>query len=306
MSIRDGLLLALAIVTVAYSWFWGSHLLRETREGGAPNDPVRWPTPLELFIGFLTDFFDTLGIGSYAPTTSLFKFFKLVPDENIPGSLNVGHAIPTFAEAFIYITIVAMDGKTLALMILASVVGAWLGAGVVVKLPRRYIQIGMGVALVAAAAFFTMKNLKMYPFDAATQSMEGGLLALEGPRLAIGLAGIFILGALMTLGIGAYAPTMVLVSLLGMAPTAAFPIMMGACAFLIPAADVKFIKSGRYSRAPCLGLTIGGTPGVLIAAFIAEKFFKLPISTIRWGVIAVVLYTAATLLRSAMAEPAKA
>ena len=114
MGIREGLLLALAAVTVAFSVYWGASLIEDKRAGS--SDPVRWPTPLEIFIGFLTDFFDTLGIGSYAPTTSLFKFFKLVPDENIPGSMNVGHCIPTFAEAFIFITIVGMDGMTLALM----------------------------------------------------------------------------------------------------------------------------------------------------------------------------------------------
>src|SRR5581483_8218782 len=117
MSISDGVLLALAVVTVAFCGYWGAALIKERRSGGKSSDPVRWPSPLELGIGFLTDFFDTLGIGSYAPTTSLFKFFKLVPDENIPGSLNVGHCIPTFAEAFIYITIVNMDAVTLALMI---------------------------------------------------------------------------------------------------------------------------------------------------------------------------------------------
>jgi uncharacterized membrane protein YfcA len=293
MSIRTGLLAALAVVTVAYTGYWAAALLRDKRAGSA--DPVRWPTALELFVGFLTDFFDTLGIGSYAPTTSLFKFFKLVPDENIPGSMNVGHCIPTFAEAFIYITIVGMDGKTLSLMIASSVLGAWLGAGVVVKWPRRNIQIGMGVALVSAAIFFTMKNLHLFPAG-------GDTLGLEGLRLAVGLAGIFVLGALMTLGIGAYAPTMILVSLLGMNPAAAFPIMMGACAFLIPAANVRFIQAGRYTRGPSIGLTLGGTPGVLIAAFIAEKFFKLDIVTIRWGVICVVLYTAFAMLRSAMSE----
>jgi uncharacterized membrane protein YfcA len=288
LTITQGLLLALAVVTAWFCWFWGSSLLAE-------KDSLRRPTGTELVIGFLTDFFDTLGIGSYAPTTSLFKFFKLVPDENIPGSLNVGHCIPTFAEAFIYITIVTMEGKTLALMILASVLGAWLGAGIVVKWPRRWIQVGMGIALVAAATFFTMKNLQLFPEGGAT-------LGLEGMKLVFGMAGIFVLGALMTLGIGAYAPTMILVSLLGMNPSAAFPIMMGSCAFLIPAANVKFIQNNRYSRGPSLGLTIGGVPGVLIAAFIAEKFFKLPIATIRWGVIAVVLYTAVMMLRSAATE----
>lgn len=292
MSIRAGLLLALAVVTVAFSWYWAAALLREKKAGGVPGDPIRWPTPLELFIGFLTDFLDTLGIGSYAPTTSFFKFFKLVPDENIPGSLNVGHCIPTFAEAFIFMAIVEIDGVTLAAMILASVLGAWLGADVVTHWPRRRIQIGMGVALLCAATFFTMKNMGLFPSG-------GDALGLTGGLLVVGVVVNFVLGALMTLGIGAYAPCMILVALLGMNPKAAFPIMMGSCAFLIPAANIRYIQRSRYSRGPSIGLTLGGTPAVFIAAYIVKE---LPMTTLRWGVICVVLYTAVMMLRSAMTE----
>ena len=294
MSIRTGLLAALALVTVAFTAYWGASLKREKRSGGAPGDPVRWPTPVELFIGFLTDFLDTLGIGSYAPTTSLFKLFRLVPDENIPGSLNVGHAIPTFVEAFIFMALVQIDGMTLALMILASVAGAWLGSGIVVHWPRRYIQVGMGAALLVAAAFFIMKNQGWFPAG-------GDALGLSGAKLGIGLGVNFILGALMTLGIGAYAPCMILVSLLGMNPIAAFPIMMGSCAFLIPTANIHFIRAGRYARGPSLGLTLGGTPAVLIAAYVVKS---LPLATLRWGVVGVVLYTSFAMLRSAMTDAA--
>jgi uncharacterized membrane protein YfcA len=124
---------------------------------------------------------------------------------------------------------------------------------------------------------------------------------LTGFKLAFACAATFVFGALMTLGIGAYAPTMILVSLLGMNPTTAFPIMMGACAFLMPAASVRFIQKGRYTRTPSLGLTIGGTPAVVVAAFIVKS---LPLATLRWGVIGVVLYTAVMMLRSARSEAA--
>jgi uncharacterized membrane protein YfcA len=285
MGMRGALLAALGVVSVAFTAFW-------VRALAAEKGSWRWPNALELGIGFLTDFLDTLGIGSFAVTTALYKMFKLSPDENIPGDLNVGHAIPTFAEAFIFMAIVAVDGKTLALTILASVVGAWLGAGVVTKLPRRGIQIGMAVALIAAACFFGMKNMGLFP-------PGGDALGLSGAKLGFACAATFVFGALMTLGIGAYAPTMILCSLLGMNPTTAFPIMMGTCAFLMPAASLRFIASGRYSRAPSLGLTLGGTPAVLIAAYIVKS---LPLAALRWGVIVVVLYTAAMMLRSALTE----
>jgi uncharacterized membrane protein YfcA len=283
MDIRAGLLTALGVITAAFTVLWGLRLRA---------DGVRRPTAAELGIGFLTDFLDTLGIGSFAVTTALFKLLKTCPDEEIPGTLNVGHAIPTFAEAFIFIALVAVEGRTLVLMILASVLGAWLGAGYVASWSRRRIQIGMGVALLVAAAFFLMKNLGLFP-------PGGEALALSGPLLAVGLVGNFIFGALMTLGIGAYAPSMILVSLLGMNPVAAFPIMMGSCAFLMPAASVRFIGQKRYAAAPSLGLTLGGTPAVLIAAYVVKS---LNLTTLRWLVIVVVLYTAVTMLRSAFAD----
>lgn len=284
LGIRGALLAALGVVTVAFTAYWGQRLRRD----GA----LSVPSAKELGIGFLTDFLDTLGIGSFAVTTTLYKLFGVAPDEDIPGCLNVGHAIPTFAEAFIFMAIVSVDGKTLLLTIAASVLGAWLGAGVVTKLPRRQIQVGMGLALIAAAAFFVMKNFGWFPSGSDA-------LGLSGAKLAVACAATFVFGALMTLGIGAYAPTMILVSLLGMNPTTAFPIMMGSCAFLMPAASVRFIEAKRYSAKPSLGLTLGGTPAVLIAAYIVKS---LPMTMLRWLVIAVVLYTAAAMLRSALSE----
>ena len=286
MSVHAILLALLALFAVVYILLWGV----EVRRRG-----FVLPKPLELGVGFITDFFDTLGIGSFAPTTTMFKFWKLCPDERIPGTLNVGHALPTIAEALIFIAIVNVAPLTLVLLIVAAIAGAWLGAGVVAKWPRRYVQIGMGLALIAAGIFFVMKNLNI---------LQGGgnALALSGALLWIGVAGNFILGALMTIGIGLYAPAMIMVALLGMSPIAAFPIMMGSCAFLMPIAGWRFIKFDAYTLRAALGLTIGGIPGVLAAAFIVKS---LDVTALRWLVAAVVIYTAIMMLRSAMVERGK-
>ena len=244
---------------------------------------------LELGTGFVTNFFDTLGIGSFAPTTAIFKFFKIVPDQQIPGTLNVGHTLPTIAEAFIFTAVIAIDPTTLILMIAAAVLGAWLGAGIVASWPKRYIQIGMGCALLVAAGLFTWRNL------GGTGTTEG-TIDLHGVLLAIGLIGNFALGALMTLGIGMYAPCMIMVGLLGMNATAAFPIMMGSCAFLMPVSSAKFVQKKAYSLRPALALAIGGVPAVLIAAYIVKS---LPLYTVRWLVIVVVLIASTMMLRSA-------
>jgi uncharacterized membrane protein YfcA len=216
----------------------------------------------------------------------------MVPDRVIPGTLNVGHTLPTVAEALIYTAIIPVDVTTLISMIAAAVLGAWLGAGLVAKWPKRYVQIGMGLALLAAATLFFMTAMKLFPGG-------GDALGVRGVKLIVAIAGNLLLGALMSLGIGLYAPCMILVSLLGMSPTAAFPIMMGSCAFLMPVGSLKFIKEGAYDRAAALGLAIGGIPGVLIAAYIVKS---MPLTYVRWLVIVVVLYTSVTMLYSAFSQ----
>ena len=200
MSAKAALFVVLAAVTVAFCVFWFRHA-RAKWDG--------WPTPVQLFIGAVTDFFDTLGIGSFATTSSMFKLGRVVDDARIPGTLNVGHTVPTFVQAFIFIAVIQVDMSTLVLMIGAAVAGAWLGAGFVSRWPKRRIQIGMGVLLFVAAGIIVAR---------LTEFMPGGgdAVGLTGPRLAIGIAGNFVLGALMTLGIGLYAPCMILVAFLGM------------------------------------------------------------------------------------------
>jgi uncharacterized membrane protein YfcA len=281
---KTALFIALAIFGIVYLAVWIADIRRRR------DRPV--PDLRDGGIGFITNFLDTLGIGSYAPTTSIFKLWKLVPDEQIPGTLNVGHAIPTMVEAFIFMAVVQVDVTTLTLMLAAAVLGAWLGAGVVAKWSRRKIQIGMGIALLAMAGFFLAKQLQWIPGG-------GDLLGLTGAKLALAVAINAILGALMTLGIGMYAPCMILIALMGMNPRAAYPIMMGSCAFLCPVGSVRFIREGRYNLKSALGLAIGGIPGVLIAAFVVKE---LPLDWVRWLVIVVVIYTAIMMLRSAITE----
>jgi uncharacterized membrane protein YfcA len=243
---------------------------------------------LRLGIGLLTDFLDTLGIGSFATTTTIFRLKKLVADENIPGTLNVGHALPTVVQALVYITIVEVDFTTLSLLIVAAVGGSWIGAEIVAGFNRQAIQRGMGSALLVAAVLMAMTALNRFPGG-------GDALGLIDGKLVAAVGINFALGALMTLGIGLYAPCMIMVSLLGMNPTAAFPIMMGSCAFLMPIAGYQFIRKERYDLRASLGLAIGGIPGVLIAALIVKS---LPLDWVRWLVVVVVVYAAVSLLRS--------
>ena len=248
-----------------------------------------WPTPFQVAVGFVTAFLDTLGIGSFATTTAVFKLRNVVPVRLLPGTLNVGHTLSTIAQAFIFTRIVPVDSATLLLMIVAACAGAWLGAGVVIHWPRRKIQVGMGIALLGAATLMLMTQLDLFPGG-------GDTLGLAGARMAMGLAGNFALGVLMMLGIGLYAPCMILVSLLGMNPTAAFPIMMGSCAFLMPISSMKFVNAQTYHRQASIGLAVGGLPAALIAALVVKS---LPLYAVRWLVVVVVVYTSINMLMTA-------
>jgi len=297
MNPITALLIALGALSAVYATAWGRILAAVKREGGpvTPATDLRMPSPLGIGVGFLTNFLDTLGIGSFATTTALFRMFKMVPDRVIPGTLNSGHTLPTVVEAFAYMAFIPVDVLTLVSMIAAAVAGSWLGAGVVSKWSKRGVQLGMGLALLVAAVIFFMQQESLFPGGGG----ENAPLGVRGALLAIAIGGNFVLGALMSLGIGLYAPCMILVSLLGMNPAAAFPIMMGSCAFLMPVGSLKFIRERAYSLRAALGLTIGGIPGVLIAAYVVKS---LPLRTVKWLVIVVVIYTAITMLYSAYSE----
>jgi uncharacterized membrane protein YfcA len=296
MNPITGLLTALGVLTAAYIAACARTIAALKRSpASASTDPAtdaRFPTPTQMGVGAITNFFDTLGIGSFATTTALFRWLRMVPDRIIPGTLNAGHTLPTVLQAFIYTAVIPVDVLTLFSMIAAAVAGAWLGAGVVAKWSKRKVQIGMGAALLVAATLMLMTQLGLFPAGSDA-------LGVRGAKLAIAVGGNFMLGALMTLGIGLYAPCMILVSLLGMNPRAAFPIMMGSCAFLMPIGSLRFIREQSYSLRAGLGLAIGGIPGVLIAAYIVRQ---MPLGAVRWLVIVVVVYTAITMLMSAFAE----
>ncbi len=284
MPAKAAILAALAGFTLAYAAVLAASVHSVCRTGAA------WiPSAAHLITGFVTNFFDTLGIGSFATSTALFKFRRMVPDKLIPGTLNAGHTLPTIFQAFIYIAAIEVDVATLVLLIGSATIGAWFGAGLVARLSRRAVQLAMGGTLLVAAVALLMRQFNLFP-------VGGEGLQLRGGPLAIGMAGNLFLGAISTLGIGFYAPCMTLVSLLGMNPAAAFPIMMGSSAFLMPVASSRFVRSQAYYVPVALGLAAGGLAGVPVAAFVVKS---LELTALRWLVLVVIVYAAALMLRSA-------
>ena len=250
-------------------------------------EPVSWVKA--GIIGFVVNFFDVLGIGAFAPQTALLKFTKQTEDRVLPGTLNVANTLPVLIQAIIFITVIEVEPVTLILMLLAAAAGAVWGAGIVSKLSEKNIRLTMGIALFITACFM---------FAGKMNWIQGGgtAIGLYNIKLAIAVFVNFILGALMTAGIGLYAPCMALVFALGLSPIVAFPIMMGSCAFLMPPASVKFIREGAYNRKAAMAMALPGMIAVLIAALIVKS---LPLDILRWVVMVVILYTSAVMLRAA-------
>ena len=245
-------------------------------------------------IGFVVNFFDVLGIGAFAPQTVLLKYTKQTPDRLIPGTMNVANTIAVLIQAIIFIKIIEVEPITLLVMFITATIGATIGAGVVSKLSENKIRLTMSIALLITAGFMFAKNMHFI-------QGQGNAIGLDGSKLVIAAVVNFFLGAMMTVGVGLYAPCMAVVFLLGLSPQVAFPIMMGSCAFLMPPASYKFIKAGAYHRKAALGMALPSIVAVLIAAFIVKS---LPLDTLRWVVLVIVVYTSLSMLYSVVKKQA--
>jgi uncharacterized membrane protein YfcA len=266
---------------------FGFYYLTDVYKNRASFCPTPWPRLLGT--GFITNMFDTLGIGSFAQQTAIFKFFKMVDDRIIPGTMNVGNTIPTVVQAFIFMTVVDVKPLTLAAMSIAAPTGSVLGAGVVAKMPRRKIQLGMGCGLLVIALIIFAGLVNLFPSG-------GEAIGLTGWKLVVAIVASFVFGALQTIGVGFYAPCMATVYTLGMHPRTAFPIMMTATAMLMAAGSARFVKEKAYDRKAAIALTFAGIFGVLVAAFIVKS---LPLTALKWVVMGVVLYTSVWMFVSA-------
>jgi uncharacterized membrane protein YfcA len=256
-------------------------------------------SPEALLMGFVANFFDTLGIGSFAPTTAYMKFRGIVSDELIPPTLIAGYAVPTAVEAFVFITSVRIDSCLLVVCILMSILGALIGASFAARLPVRQIRLLMGAGLLIAAALFALANLGEMPAGGAATS-------LGAASFAVAALATFVLGLLVNVGIGIYGPLLITFSLLGLDPRAAFPVMMGSAAFQMLADGIKLLSSRPLNPTLLVSMAAGAVPGVLIAAFLVRS---LPLQPLRWGVVIVVSYAALCMLfsatRTAVALPTK-
>ena len=250
------------------------------------------PNPEAVVLGGTTNFFDTLGIGSFAPTMAWLKFRRLVPDNVIPQTMLVGHSLPTMAQAVIFLVLlgVLVDPVLLVGCMIALLMGGLLGAPLVARTKIWVIQFTVALALLVAAVLYTMTNLNLMPGGGTASGLPIDLTV-------IAIIANFLFGILLNFGIGHYAPSLIMFSLMGLDPRLCFPIMAGGGALTVAGAGARHISIGQIDLKIALGMAIGGVPAVLVAAFVVKS---MPLEILRWLVIVVVLCAAGVMFRSAL------
>jgi uncharacterized membrane protein YfcA len=279
------MLIALLVPLGLASLFFTFVLVRAARAKHAV------PNVEAIVLGAVTNFFDTLGIGSFAPTMAWFKFRNLVPDRLIPPTMLVGHSLPSILQAVIFLILlgVLVDPMLIVGCAFALLFGGMVGVSLVAKTKVWMIQLVVGVALLVAAGLYAMTNLNLMPGGGTAASLPVSLTV-------IAIAANFIFGILLNFGIGHYAPSLVMLSLMGLDPRLAFPIMATGGAVTITGAGTRHVMLGRVDLKIATGIVIGGIPAVLVAAFLVKS---MPLELLRWLVIVVVVYAAAVMFRAA-------
>lgn len=246
-----------------------------------PGNPI-----LMAISSFLMFFLSTFGISDFAIGTVLYRKLNWTSDKKLPGTLNTQCVIPVAVMALSYISSIDVELKTLIVCIVTQVVGAYIGPRFVVKMDVNIIKKFISAGLLIAAGLILMGKFGVYPSGGDSMGLSGFKLFM------LGLLSL-IYGALNNLGIGSYALTMATVYAFGLNPSIAFPIMMGACTFSVPVGSMQFIKFDSYSRKITLFTSILGSMGVLFAAFIVKS---MNVSALQWLVVAVLIYSAITMI----------
>jgi len=298
------ILIGIALLGIVYNVFLMYRKMKEIRalpetEFGCSGEEL-WQSQKKHFWfnligpGIIANFFDTLGIGSFAPTSTMFKVGKSCDDILVPGTLNVGDTVPVCVEAAAFFGLVDMDILTLITMIVASVLGSYLMAGIVSKFDRKHVRYALFVGLMLLSIIMFCRWMGWGPFK-----LEGTEMGLRGVKLIVAIVVNFLLGGLMSIGVGLYAPCMALCVLLGLDASCAFPAMMGSCAFLMAYGNgPKFIKEGRYDMNACWAMAIGGgVIGVPIAAWIVGS---MPTHILTLMVVIVCFITSLLYLKDAI------
>ena len=293
------MLIALLTLLGVAIFAYGSVLIRAAiAKRAKPNGEM-------IVLGAVVNFLDTLGIGFFATTTAWLKFRRIVPDRLLPQTMLCGLTPPAMTESLVFL--LAFSGQLDPILLFSCVIAVFLGGLVGVPLVTRarvwVVQATVAIGLLLAAAAYVMQGLNLFPGGGTASSLPLGLAI-------VAVLANFGFGILANFGVGNYAPTLVMLSLMGMDPRLAFPIMAGGAALMGAGASFQHVRIGQVDLRVVLGLAIGGIPAVFVAVYLVKS---MPIDYLRWLVVVVVLYAAAVMAHAAIkgrrehrAEPATA
>jgi uncharacterized membrane protein YfcA len=220
------------------------------------------------------------------------KFRKMVPDRLIPPTMIAGLTPPAMAESIVFLWLlgVRVDPVLLFGAAMATFAGGVVGAPLVVRARAWIVQMTVAIGLTIAGIANVLGILGALPV--------GGTASGLPPALTIiGIAVSFVLGLLANFGVGNYAPSLVMFSLMGMDPHYCFPIMASGASLMGAGSSMRFIKVPEIDLRIVVGLTLGGIPAVLVAALIVKK---MDVDVLRYVITVVVFYTAIVMARAAI------
>ena len=285
------MVLLIKFLVVAISLYSVGRLFHLAWKESLVTHPLKSLERLKLAItGFVANVADTVGIGSFAVIVAFDKYWNLMDDKKLPGTLNAQSILPTMCQALFFLQVVQVEMQTLIPLLIGASLGGFLGGYLVSRLDKQRIRRFMFIGYSGIALMIIASKLGLLP-------VGGDLMSLHGMWLAAGVLGMFLSGALPAIGVGAYAPTQVILFMLGMSPLAAFPIMTASGAFQQSVAALAFIQRRQVALKPSIIIGLAGIVGVLVAAPVITYINP---ESLRWLLLAVVLYNVHRLWKSSV------
>lgn len=281
-------------IVIIFLWVFAAPLiilltrdyLKRMKNGTLSDNSI----PVSAAAGFIGNFCDALGIGSFAVITPILRFSKNIDDRVLPGTLNAGCAVAVAIQGTVWMSDIGIETETLVATLLCSIIGGFIGAFWVTRLDRNKVRIVMGCAFVVVAFIMLSKQLGFFP------NVGGEANGFHGAKLAVFAILMGLFAALMNAGIGMYAPAMALCALMGLNLGYAFPLAAGGCCAMMPTAGIRSIVADAIDTRVAMWMFLGSIPGTLIAALIVKS---MPLTVLTWLVICVLLYTSFSLIQAA-------
>ena len=259
--------------------------LKRKREGTLSNNSI----VVSAIAGFIGNFLDALGIGSFAVITPILRMSKNIDDRVLPGTLNAGCAVAVAIQGTVWMSDIGIETPTLVASLVCSIIGGFIGAFWVTRLDRNKVRIVMGCAFVVVAFIMLSKQLGFFP------NVGGDANGFTGMKLLAFALLMGLFAALMNAGIDMYAPAMALCALMGLNLAYAFPLAAGGCCAMMPTAGIRSIMVDAIDTKVAMWMFLGSIPGTLIAALIVKS---MPLTVLTWLVICVLLYTSVSLIQA--------